>query len=55
VAGSSGRTPDDGFHREADTDVALDGERDSQPDARVTADVSQLMTYPGLVRDVDAR
>ena len=55
VPGSSGCAPDDGFHREADADVALDGERDRQPDARVTADVRQLTTDTGLVSDVHAR
>ena len=48
-------TPDNRLHRETDADVALDGERDRQPDASVTPRVRQLMTDAGLVRHVDVR
>ena len=48
-------TPDNRLPRETDADVALDGERDRQPDASVTPRVRQLMTDAGLVRHVDVR
>jgi len=48
-------TPDNRLHWKADADVALNGERHRQPDARVAARVSQLMTDAGRVCYVRAR
>ena len=47
--------PDERLHRETDADVSLDGERDRQPDASVTARVRQLVTDQRLVRHVRTR
>jgi len=38
--------PDNRLHRKTDADVTFHGERDGQPDPRVTPDVRQLMTDP---------